>query len=105
MRASKFTDAQKAFMTKQGEAGIPEAGICCKTGISQATYFYWKKRYGGLIPSEMRRLQELEDEKAASFVKSACDWGGSHLGSLWAYEGGLVVLSRLGWYALSWALR
>ncbi|MEP0313931.1 MAG: transposase, partial [Hyphomonas sp.] len=60
MRASKFTDAQKAFIIKQGEAGIPVAEICRKAGISQATYFNWKKRYGGLMPSEMRRLKELE---------------------------------------------
>ena len=43
MRASKFTDAQKAFVIKQGEAGIPVAEICRKAGISQATYFNWKK--------------------------------------------------------------
>ena len=59
MQASKFTDAQKAFFIKQGEAGIPVAEICRKAGISQATFFNWKKCYGGLIPSEMRRLKEL----------------------------------------------
>jgi putative transposase len=64
MRASKFTDAQKAFIIKQGESGIPVAEICRKAGISQATYFNWKKRYGGLMPSEMKRLKELEDENA-----------------------------------------
>jgi putative transposase len=62
MRASKFTDAQKAFIIEQGESGIPVAEICRKAGISQATYFNWKKRYGGLMPSEMKRLKELEDE-------------------------------------------
>ncbi len=56
MKASKFTEAQKAFILKQGEAGTPVAGI------SQATYFNWKKRYGGLLPDEMRRLKALEDE-------------------------------------------
>ena len=64
MRASKFTDAQKAFNLKHDEAGIPVAEICRKAGISQATFFNWKKRYGGLMPSEMRRLKELEDENA-----------------------------------------
>ena len=62
MKASKFSDAQKAFIIKQGESGIPVAEICRKAGISQATYFNWKKRYGGLMPSEMKRLKELEDE-------------------------------------------
>jgi len=62
MKASKFTDAQKAFVVKQGEEGMPVAEICRKAGISQATYFNWKKKYAGLMPSEMRRLRELEDE-------------------------------------------
>ena len=62
MKASKFTDAQKAFVIKQGEEGTPVAEICRKVGISQATYFNWKKKYAGLMPSEMRRLRELEDE-------------------------------------------
>lgn len=38
------------------------AEICRKAGISQATYFNWKRKYAGLLPSEMRRLRELEDE-------------------------------------------
>lgn len=62
MKATKFTDAQKAFVIKQGEEGAPVAEICRKAGISQATYFNWKKKYAGLMPSEMRRLRELEDE-------------------------------------------
>jgi putative transposase len=62
MKASKFTDAQRAFVVKQGEEGTPVAEICRKAGISQATYFNWKKKYAGLLPSEMRRLRELEDE-------------------------------------------
>jgi putative transposase len=44
MKASKFTEAQKAFVLKQGEAGTPVAEICRKAGISQATYFNWKNR-------------------------------------------------------------
>ncbi len=64
MKASKFTEAQKAFILKQGEEGTPVAEICRKAGISQATYFNWKKRYGGLLPDEMRRLKALEDENS-----------------------------------------
>ena len=64
MKASKFSDAQKAFILKQGADGIPVADICRKAGISQATYFNWKKRYDGLLPTEMRRLKLLEDENA-----------------------------------------
>ena len=62
MKASKFTDAQKAFILKQGDDGVPVAGVCRKAGISQATYFNWKKKYAGLLPDEMRRLKQLEDE-------------------------------------------
>lgn len=64
MKASKFSDAQKAFILKQGTDGVPAAEICRKAGISQATYFSWKKRYDGLLPPEMRRLKQLEDENA-----------------------------------------
>lgn len=62
MKASKFTDAQKAFVIRQGEEGMPVAEICRKAGISPATYFTWKKKYTGLMPSEMRRLKQLEEE-------------------------------------------
>lgn len=64
MKASKFTDAENAFIIKQGEVGAPVAEICRKARISQATYFNWKKKYAGLLPSEMRRLRELEDENS-----------------------------------------
>ncbi|TCP39229.1 putative transposase [Rhodovulum marinum] len=64
MKASKFSDAQKAFILKQGEEGTPVAEICRKAGISQATSFAWKKKYAGLLPDEMRRLKQLEDENA-----------------------------------------
>ena len=62
MRASRFSDAQKAFILKQGAEGLPVVEICRKAGISQATYFSWKKRYEGLTPPEMWRLKQLEDE-------------------------------------------
>ena len=62
MKASRFSDVQKAFILKQGADGIPVADICRKAGISQATYFNWKKKYAGLTPSEMKRLRQLEDE-------------------------------------------
>ena len=62
MKASNFSDAQKAFIIKQGDEGTPVAEICRKAGISQATYFNWKKKYAGLLPTEMKRLKQLEDE-------------------------------------------
>lgn len=62
MTASKFTESQIAFVLKQGDEGTPVAEICRKAGISQATYFNWKKKFGGLLPSEVKRLRQLEEE-------------------------------------------
>jgi putative transposase len=50
MEASRFSDAQKAFILKQGADGMTVADICRKAGISQATYFNWKKKHDGLLP-------------------------------------------------------
>ncbi|GAW35001.1 transposase [Roseovarius sp. A-2] len=58
----EFSDAQKAFVIKQDEEGTPAFEICRKAGISEANYFNWKKRYAGLLLSEMKRLKQLEDE-------------------------------------------
>ena len=72
MKASKFSDAQKAYIVKRGEEGAPVAEICREAGISQGTYFNWKKKYAGLMPSEMKRLRELEQENA-SLKKTVAD--------------------------------
>ena len=64
MKASKFTEAQIAFVLKQVEDKIPIAEVCRKAGISEATFYNWRKKYAGLMPSEMRRLRQLEDENA-----------------------------------------
>ncbi len=64
MKASQFSDAQKAFILKQGDEGVSVAEICRKAGISQATYFNWKKKYTGMLPPEMKKLKQLEDENA-----------------------------------------
>jgi putative transposase len=63
VKASRFSDAQKAFILKQGADGMPVADLCRKAGISQATYFNWKRKYDGLLPN-VRRLKQLEDENA-----------------------------------------
>ena len=62
VKASTFSDAQKAFILKQGADGILLVNICRTAGISQASYFNWKKKYDGLLPTEMRRLKLLKDE-------------------------------------------
>lgn len=64
MKASQFTEAQIAFVLKQAEGGTPVAEVCRKAGISDATFYNWRKKYAGLMPSEMKRLRQLEDENA-----------------------------------------
>jgi putative transposase len=58
MKVSKFSDAQKAFIIQQGDEGTPVANVCRKAGISQTTYFNWKKKDAGLLPTEMKRLKQ-----------------------------------------------
>lgn len=62
MKKSKFTDEQVAFALQQHEAGTSVSEIARKLGIAELTFYRWKKRYGGLAPSEARRLRQLEDE-------------------------------------------
>jgi putative transposase len=64
MRASKVTDAQKASILRQRADGISIAEICRKAGISQSTYFNWRKRYNGLRLNKMQRLRQLQDENS-----------------------------------------
>ncbi len=62
MKASRFSDAQKAFIIRRGEDSTPVAEVCRKAVINQAMYFNWKERYASMMPSEMKRLRELEQE-------------------------------------------
>ena len=64
MRKSKFTDAQIAFILRQSEEGTKVDEVCRKAGISKQTFYRWKKLYGGLMPSEMKRLKQLEEENS-----------------------------------------
>lgn len=64
MKASKFSEAQIAFVLKQAEDGTPIGEVCRKAGISDATFYNWRKKYAGLMPSEMKRLRQLEEENA-----------------------------------------
>ena len=56
MKRSKFTEAQIAFILRQGKEGTAVGEICREAGMSEATYYDWRKKYGGLMPSEMKRL-------------------------------------------------
>ena len=62
MKKSRFTESQIAFILRQAEEGTAVGEVCRKAGISEATYYNWRKKYGGLMPSEMKRLKQLEEE-------------------------------------------
>ena len=64
MRTSKFTETQIVSILKQADAGISVKDICRQAGVSVATYYQWKSKYGGLEASELRRVKELESENA-----------------------------------------
>lgn len=64
MKRSRFSDEQIIAIVKEQEAGTNTADVCRKHGISDATFYKWKAKYGGLEISEARRLKALEDENA-----------------------------------------
>ena len=64
MKKSKFTEEQIAFALRQAESGTTVAEVCRKVGIAEATFYNWKKKYGGLGVSELRRLKQREEENA-----------------------------------------
>ena len=62
MKKSRFTHEQIAFALKQAESGVPVEEVCRKLGISQQTFYRWKKKFDGLGVAEVRRLKQLEEE-------------------------------------------
>ncbi|RTL68327.1 MAG: transposase [Hyphomicrobiales bacterium] len=62
MKKSKFTEQQIAFILKQADDGVSVEDTCRKAGISIQTYYRWRQKYGGLMPSEMKRLRQPEEE-------------------------------------------
>ena len=64
MKKSKFTEQQIVFALNQAETGVPVAEVCRKLGISEATFYNWKKKFSGLGTAELRRLRQLEEENA-----------------------------------------
>ncbi len=64
MRKSRFTEAQIIGMIKEQEAGMPTAELCRKHGLSPATFYKLKAKYGGMDLSDAKRLRQLEEENA-----------------------------------------
>jgi putative transposase len=64
MKRSRFSEEQIIGILREQEAGVATADVCRKHGISTATFYKWKAKYGGLDVSEARRLKALEDENA-----------------------------------------
>lgn len=62
MKKSRFSDSQIAFILRQAKEGTPLEEVCRKAGITIQTYYRWRKKYGGLMPSEMKRLKQLDEE-------------------------------------------
>ncbi len=62
MKVSRFSEQQIAVLLKQVDDGVSVEEVCRKVGISQQTYYRWRKKYGGLMLSEVRRLRQLEEE-------------------------------------------
>jgi putative transposase len=64
MKRSKFTESQIVFALQQAETGVAVAEVCRKLGVSEATFYNWKKKFSGLGPTELRRLRQLEEENS-----------------------------------------
>jgi len=62
MKRKRYTDEQIAFAMRQAEHGTPVVEVTRKMGISEQTFYRWKKKYSGMGPSEVRRLGQLEEE-------------------------------------------
>ena len=62
MRKSRFTDEQIAYALLQAESGVTVVEVCRKLGVTEQTFYRWKRRFAGLGVSELRKLKQLEDE-------------------------------------------
>jgi putative transposase len=64
MKNIRYTEEQIAFALQQAEHGTPVSEVCRKLGVSEQTFYRWKKKFAGMLPSDMKRLKQLEEENA-----------------------------------------
>ena len=62
MKRSRYTNEQIAFALRQAESGTPVGEVCRKMGVSEQTFYRWKRKYAGMGVAELRRLKQLEEE-------------------------------------------
>lgn len=96
MRKSRFSEEQIIAVLKEHQAGVPVADLCRKHGISDATFYAWRSRYGGMEASDARRLKALEEENrrlkkllAESMLDMATLRGAGSCPTAWCTGGGL----------------
>jgi len=64
MKKSRYTEEQIAFALQQAEHGTPVSEVCRKLGVTEQSFYRWKKKYNGMLPSDMKKLKQLEEENA-----------------------------------------
>jgi putative transposase len=64
MKKGRYTEEQIAFALQQAEHGTSVAEVCRKMGVTEQSFYRWKKKFGGMLPSDMKKLKQLEDENA-----------------------------------------
>ena len=62
MKKQRFTEEQIAVVLKQVELGAPVTEVCRKVGITEQTFYRWKSKYSGMLPSDMKKIKQLEEE-------------------------------------------